>query len=56
MVKTVTDRTWRTMIKYIVEEIATETDEEILRFCDASFGGDIVRGKNGTAFVTAYID
>ena len=42
---------------YIIEGIKTESDEEILDFCDPNnFGGYVTRYSDGTASVEVYID
>lgn len=43
--------------EFEVEGITNENDDEIILFCDfACFGGRVVRGNNGRAYVTCYID
>ena len=56
MKKKVVNGAWKTMVEYFVEGITKETDDEILAFCGAVFGGLVIRRQNGKALVTAYID
>lgn len=43
--------------EFEVEGITNENDDEIILFCDfACFGGRVIRGNNGRAYVTCYID
>lgn len=58
MKKTKLNTNYRTMTMYYVEGITTETNEEIIRFCDRNcFGGYVTRyGKTGTAKVICDID
>lgn len=48
---------YRSVNTYYVEGITTETDIEILNFCDpCNFGGNVKRRGNGCASVEVYID
>ena len=57
MTKTRVNTTYRTINAYFVEGITTETNAEILDFCDRNnWGGQVYRKGNGKAYVEVNID
>lgn len=57
MIKKRIHSNYKSIKTYYVEGITTETDSEILNFCDpCNFGGNVKRRGNGCASVEVYID
>lgn len=57
MIKRRIHSNYRSIKAYSVEGITTETDNEILNFCDGcNFGGSVKRRGNGCALVEVYTD
>lgn len=57
MTKKVIPTNFKTIVKYLVEGITTETKNEIIDFCDnANFGGCVKFVGEGRAYVEVFID
>jgi hypothetical protein len=57
MKKTRVNTTYRTINAYMVEGITTETNAEIIDFCDpCNWGGQVFRKGDGKAYVEVDID
>lgn len=57
MTKKVIPTNFKTIVKYFVEGITTETKNEIINFCDSNnFGGCVKFVGEGRAYVEIFID
>lgn len=57
MTKKLVHTNFKTIVKYLVEGITTETENEIIDFCDnANFGGCVKFVGGGRAYVEVFTD